>query len=85
MTGIFLFTKDDELHQPDKVIFAPRDNVVLEAGYFLKAKGHARTIIILEKGAKWPSDLHGLLYVHLEDRNELQSIQNSLNSLSNIL
>jgi hypothetical protein len=37
----------------------PRDNVVFEAGYFIRAKGKDRVLIVREAGAKTPADLGG--------------------------
>jgi hypothetical protein len=77
--GIFLFTKDDELS--DQALdnrAVPRDNVVFEAGYFIRTKGKDRVLIIREKGAKMPADLGGDIYGTLDDRNKLGSIPETL-------
>jgi hypothetical protein len=82
--GIFLFTKDDVLETDDKnpgrgsTVAAPRDNVIFEAGYFVRARGKKRALIILEKGAKLPVDLGGDIYVHLEDRNRIEAIESGI-------
>lgn len=60
--GVFLFMADDPLNSRSKREFAPRDNVVYEAGYFAGAKGRQRSLIISEKGARVPTDLGGILY-----------------------
>src|SRR5262249_32833726 len=57
--GIFLFTKDDELQSGDTIQAAPRDNVVFEAGYFIRSRGKERVLIIREAGAKMPADMGG--------------------------
>ena len=67
--GIFLFTKDDRLRVGREV--APRDNVILEAGYFAAAKGKERTLIIRQKGAKMPADLGGDIYAPLLDPDDI--------------
>ena len=54
---------------------APRDNVVFEAGYFVSAKGKERVLIVREKGAKMPADLGGDIYASLDDRSNLQPVQ----------
>jgi predicted nucleotide-binding protein len=77
--GIFLFTKDDPLISTDSGTAAPRDNVVFEAGYFIRAKGKQRTLIIREEGAKMPADLGGNIYISLKDRNDISAIHTSLN------
>lgn len=67
--GVFLFTKDDLLSTP-KAEAVPRDNVVFEAGYFIRAKGKDRVLIIREAGAKMPADLGGDIYGTLRDRSK---------------
>lgn len=81
--GIFLFTKDDMLAADEKTpakgpSAAPRDNVVFEAGYFVRSRGKKRTLIILEDGAKFPVDLGGDIYLALKDRDNTSTIENSL-------
>jgi hypothetical protein len=76
--GIFLFTKDDELGGDGEPQTGPRDNVLFEAGFFASAKGKSRTLIILEKGTKFPADLGGDVYLPLEDRNNIGSIETPL-------
>lgn len=68
--GVFLFTRDDVFageHDPA----APRDNVVLEAGFFAHAKGRGRVLIVRENGAKMPDDLGGSIYAVLADRTNI--------------
>ena len=59
---------DDEFTKGTGPQFAPRDNVVLEAGYFAGAKGRSQSLIIYEQGSKMPTDLSGILYLSLENR-----------------
>lgn len=75
--GIFLFTKDDQIESGQPVA-APRDNVIFEAGYFIKSKGKEKVIIIREKDAKMPADLGGDIYLHLEDKNNTSAIETRL-------
>ena len=74
--GIFVFTKDDLLKEKEDA--APRDNVVLEAGFFLRANGRSRVAIIREEGAKMPADLGGIVYMSLKDRNDIAPIHSQL-------
>lgn len=76
--GIFLFTNDDPLSGSDAHKAAPRDNVVFEAGFFVRAKGKERALIICEEGVKIPADLGGNIYVSLKDRNDISSIHTAL-------
>jgi hypothetical protein len=70
--GIFLFTRDDPLE--GKAGAAPRDNVVFETGFFLRANGPERVAVIREEGAKMPADLGGHVYIDLKDRGDIASI-----------
>jgi hypothetical protein len=70
--GLFLFTKDDSLEGTAGA--APRDNVVFEAGFFLRANGRDRVAVIREDGAKMPADLGGNVYIELKDRNDIAPI-----------
>jgi Predicted nucleotide-binding protein containing TIR-like domain len=76
--GLFLFMADDRLAAGESHEFAPRDNVVYEAGYFAGAKGRRRSLVIREEGAKVPSDLGGILYIPLRDRAHLSPIETPL-------
>jgi hypothetical protein len=69
--AVFLFTKDDLLSTATPTADAvPRDNVVFEAGYFIRAKGKDRVLIIREAGAKMLADLGGDIYGTLRDRSK---------------
>ena len=58
--GLFVFAKDDSGESKGKPMRFPRDNVVMEAGMFIAALGRKRVFILVEKGAKVPSDLLGV-------------------------
>ena len=76
--GIFLFTKDDELQDGDTHQAAPRDNVVLEAGYFIRAKGKERVLIVREAGAKMPADMGGTIYAALPDQQSTAVVEGAV-------
>ena len=76
--GIFLFTKDDQLEGQGSDRAAPRDNVVFEAGYFIRSKGKERILIIREEGSKMPADVGGNIYLHLADRHNTASVETHL-------
>lgn len=67
--GLFLFTADDPVESGEISTSLPRDNVLLEAGYFMRARGPSRVVIVREKGTKMPADLGGIIYLMLDDRN----------------
>lgn len=58
--GILVATKDDKTKSRDKGFDTPRDNVIFEFGLFMGTLGKFRTLILLEIGAKLPSDLSGI-------------------------
>ena len=76
--GLFLFMADDELAAGGEQAFAPRDNVVYEAGYFAGAKGRKNSLVVRENGAKVPTDLGGILYLPLDDRKDVSPIEAKL-------
>ena len=43
---------------------------LLEAGYFISAKGKERVLIVREPGAKMPADLGGDIYASLRPGEE---------------
>jgi predicted nucleotide-binding protein len=77
--AIFLVTKDDQLLQSrGDYVESPRDNIVFEVGYFAARLGVDHTLLIVEKGAKLPSDWGGILYIPLKDRANLAEVHLSL-------
>jgi hypothetical protein len=74
---VFLFMADDKI-QSRTSQYAPRDNVVYEAGYFAGARGRERTLVICETGAKVPTDLGGVKYISLDGREAVASIESTL-------
>jgi hypothetical protein len=75
--GIFLFTKDDKLEGTETKA-APRDNVILEAGMFIQAKGKNKVLIVREAGAQMPADLGGDIYLLLENRNYIKPVEEDI-------
>lgn len=62
--AIILFTADDVGHAKAENVDSPRarQNVVLEAGFFIGKLGRERVIIIKEAEVELPSDLQGMVY-----------------------
>jgi predicted nucleotide-binding protein with TIR-like domain len=86
MCGVFLFMEDDTIESDALRLGAPRDNVIYEAGFFAGAKGQANTLIIKESRAKIPTDLGGVIYLELTDRNNIAPIETKLReSIESIL
>jgi hypothetical protein len=76
--GIFLFMEDDLIGSGKNKKFAPRDNVVFEAGYFAGAKRKSRSLVVREKNAKIPSDFGGILVLELASRRSIATIETKL-------
>lgn len=72
--GLFLLTADDPLGGVSTPVAIPRDNVVLETGYFISAHGPERVVVVQEKGTKMPADLGGLIYLSMEDRAQWEAV-----------
>jgi predicted nucleotide-binding protein len=66
--GLFLFTADDPIEGSATKTAIPRDNVLLEAGYFMSAHTARRMVVVREKGTKMPADLGGMIYLTIENR-----------------
>jgi len=75
--GVFLFTRDDVFEGEDEKA-APRDNVIFEAGFFIRSKGHERVLIVRENGAKMPADLGGVIYEPLADSEDVRDLEGRL-------
>lgn len=76
--GIFLFMADDVQQNGASKQFAPRDNVVFEAGYFAGSKQRSRSLIVREQNAKMPTDFGGILYLSLDSRKSIAGIETKL-------
>jgi predicted nucleotide-binding protein len=70
--AVVILTGDDAVHAKDnseQSELRARQNVVLELGYFIGKLGRTHTFALVEKGVALPSDIHGVLYIKLEDAN----------------
>jgi predicted nucleotide-binding protein len=66
--AIALLTPDDIAESkasPGKKEFRARQNVVLELGYFVGKLGRNRTFALVSEGVTLPSDISGVIYIHL--------------------
>ncbi len=69
--AIVLLTADDIVAPKDKTDKPKpraRQNVILELGYFLCGLGRERVRILYEEGVELPSDIHGIIYVQMDER-----------------
>ena len=49
-----------------------RQNVILELGYFLYGLGRERVCVLYKEGVELPSDIHGILYVLMDNSDGWQ-------------
>ena len=71
--AVVLLTPDDYGRGPDDAGWPEqpnraRQNVILELGYFMGRLGRSRVAALYREGTEIPSDIHGLVYVALDDR-----------------
>jgi predicted nucleotide-binding protein len=80
--AIFLFTRYDDVKAratgKASSQSIPRDNVLLEAGYFTRSHGKSRVAIVREAGAKMPADLGGIIYLSFDNRKDLGKTKNGI-------
>jgi predicted nucleotide-binding protein len=68
--AVVILTADDVAYaktDPDKKELRARQNVILELGYFVGKLGRARTFALVENGVELPSDIHGVVYIQLDE------------------
>jgi hypothetical protein len=69
--AIVLLTADDvgaPKNKKDEPKPRARQNVIMELGYFLCGLGRDRVRILYEEGVELPSDIHGIIYVQMDER-----------------
>jgi predicted nucleotide-binding protein len=66
--AIVLLTADD-VGGADKDALEPRarENVIFELGYFMGKLGRKRVCVLQKPDVKFPSDIHGLLWIGFDD------------------
>ena len=73
--AIVLLTPDDvgaSKDQTDDPKPRARQNVILELGYFLCGLGRGRVCVLYKEGVELPSDIHGILYVLMDNSDGWQ-------------
>jgi predicted nucleotide-binding protein len=68
--AVVILTADDiasSKADSEKKELRARQNVILEFGFFVGKLGRQRTFALVEKGVTLPSDMHGLIYISLDD------------------
>lgn len=58
--AILIATSDDVTVSRNKKSMSPRDNVIFEYGLFTGGIGASKSFLVIEEGAKLPSDLFGI-------------------------
>ena len=73
--AIVLLTPDDvgkSKDETDEPKPRARQNVILELGYFLCGLGRERVCVLYKEGVELPSDIHGILYVLMDNSDGWQ-------------
>jgi predicted nucleotide-binding protein len=67
--AVVILTEDDlgKIKTGDRENYRARQNVILEMGYFIGKLGRSNVFPLYESGVELPSDLHGILYVPIDD------------------
>lgn len=68
--AVVILTADDVGHaknDPSKEELRARQNVVLELGFFVGKLGRNHTFALVQKGVALPSDIHGVVYIPLDE------------------
>ena len=67
--AVALLTADDEGRAIGELDLKPRarQNVVFEAGFLMGRLGRNRVVLLYEPGVELPSDLHGLVYIKVDE------------------
>ena len=67
--AVILLTTDDlgKVKTDDEDKYRARQNVIIEMGYFIGKLGRSKVFPLYEEGVELPSDLHGVLYVPIDD------------------
>ena len=68
--AIILITPDDvgfPINNEQGKAFRPRQNVVLELGYFAAKLGRSKTFVLTKGDVEMPSDILGLVYERMDD------------------
>jgi len=63
--AVVLMTPDDigyPVNKEEKRKYRPRQNVVLELGYFAARVGRSKTLVLTKGDVEMPSDILGLVY-----------------------
>jgi hypothetical protein len=73
--GILLGTADDSVKYRGKEVLQPRDNVLFELGLFTGRLGISKCALLIEKDAKFPSDLQGITLARFDKSTASSFIQ----------
>jgi predicted nucleotide-binding protein len=68
--AVVILTADDIASpktNPQQKELRARQNVILELGFFVGKLGRERTFALVEKDVALPSDIHGVVYIPLDD------------------
>ena len=78
--AVIIFAQDDKTISRGNEAYAPRDNVIFEAGLFMAHLGHKRTFIVTprEQNLKILSDLAGLVLLSYDEPTPTSGLEGAL-------
>jgi hypothetical protein len=81
--AVIIFAQDDKTISRGNEAYAPRDNVIFEAGLFMAHLGHKRTFIVTprEQNLKILSDLAGLVLLSYDEPTPTSGLKGALKSV----
>jgi predicted nucleotide-binding protein len=81
--AVIIFGQDDKTISRGNEAYAPRDNVIFEAGLFMAHLGHKRTFIVTprEQNLKILSDLAGLVLLSYDEPTLTSGLKGALKSV----
>jgi len=68
--AVVILTADDIVssrEEPEQKELRARQNVILELGFFVGKFGRERTFALVEDGVTLPSDIHGVIYIPIDN------------------
>lgn len=81
--ALVLYTACDEGRLKGETDFKDRarQNVIFEHGYMIGKLGRDKVIALVQQGVEIPSDMSGVVFIHLDDPNWKQQVMRELKSM----
>ena len=83
----FVFAPDDVVNKREKILDAPRDNVVFEMGLFLGKLGRERVFFVVPRGTRLhlPTDLDGVVPVEYDPTDQTNNVDAAVAGASSVI